>query len=72
MKNEFLEKLGAKIKNARQEHGFTQDEIAKKIGVHPTYVGKIEGGKSNPSALMLFKISRALKINLYNVFEFDR
>ena len=72
MNTKILENLGKQLKYLRKDKGLTQEQLAEKIGVHPTYVGKMEGGKSNPSTLMLFKISRALKIKLYDVFEFDK
>lgn len=50
----------------------TQEFLAEKIGIHPTYVGKIEIGKCNPSVKMLFRFSRALNTNLSKVFDFDK
>ena len=72
MNTKILENLGRELKNFRKEIGYTQEELAEKVGVHATYIGKIEGGKSNPSTVMLFKLSRALKIKLSNLFEFDK
>ena len=72
MNTKILENLGKELKYLRKKAGFTQEELAEKIGVHPTYIGKIEGGKSNPSTIMLFKISRALKTKLHKIFEFDQ
>ena len=46
--------------------------LAEKVGIHPTYVGKIESGKNNVSIKMLFKISRALGVKLSDIFEFDK
>ncbi len=72
MNTKILERLGEQLRYLRKEQNLTQEELAEKIGVHPTYVGKIEGGKSNPSTIMLFKLSRALKVKLSKVFEFDK
>ena len=72
MNTKILERLGEQLRYLRKEQNLTQEELAEKIGVHPTYIGKIEGGKSNPSPIMLFKLSRALKVKLSKVFEFDK
>ena len=68
MNIKVLEKLGLNIKKYRLAQGFTQETLAEKIGIHPTYVGKLEGGKNNPSVKMLFKITRALGITLSDLF----
>ena len=70
MNIKVLEKLGLNIKKYRLAQGFTQETLAEKIGIHPTYVGKLEGGKNNPSVKMLFKITRALGITLIDFFDF--
>ena len=72
MNTKILKNLGNELKYLRREKDLTQEELAEKIGVHPTYIGKIEGGKSNPSAMLLYKISRALNIKMYRIFEFDK
>lgn len=72
MNTKVLEKLGKTLKNIRIEKGLTQEALAEKVGIHPTYVGKLESGKNNVSVKMLFKISRALNTKLYDIFDFDK
>lgn len=72
MNTKVLEKLGENLKKYRLQADLTQEMLAEKVGIHPTYVGKLEGGKNNPSVKMLFKISRALNITLSNIFDFDK
>ncbi|MBQ2984049.1 MAG: helix-turn-helix transcriptional regulator [Candidatus Gastranaerophilales bacterium] len=72
MNTKVLEKLGKTLKNIRIEKGLTQEALAEKVGIHPTYVGKLESGKNNVSIKMLFKISRALNTKLYDIFDFDK
>lgn len=71
MNTKILENLGKNIKRYRLEKELTQEELANKIGVHQTYIGKLEIGKINPSTKKLFQISRALGIKLSNIFDFD-
>ncbi len=56
----------------REQKGYTQEELAEKVGIHPTYVGKLETGKNNTNVIKLFKISRALGVKLTDIFEFDK
>ena len=72
MNTKVLEKLGKTLKNIRIEKGLTQEALAEKVGIHPTYVGKLESGKNNVSIKMLFKISRALNTKLFDIFDFDK
>ena len=70
MNTKILENLGKNIKKFRLESKMTQEELAEIVGIHPTYVGKLEGGKNNPSTKMLFKIACALKIEIRDLFDF--
>ncbi len=71
MNTKVLENLGKNIKRYRVEQNLTQEKLAEKTGVHQTYIGKLEIGKINASTKLLYKISRALKIKLSDVFDFD-
>ena len=72
MNTKILEHLGHQLRKIRLEKAFTQEALAEKVGIHPTYVGKLESGKNNPSVKMLFKISRALGVKLADIFSFDK
>ena len=72
MNTKVLEKLGKNLKKYRLDCGMTQEILAEKVGIHPTYVGKLESGKYNPSVKLLFKVSRALGVKLSDIFDFDK
>lgn len=71
MNTKILQNLGERIKAKRIEANLTQEILAEKVGIHPTYVGKLESGKNNPSVMLMYKISRALKISLKDLFDFE-
>ena len=54
MNTKILEKLGQNLKKYRLKKSLTQEFLAEKVGIHPTYVGKLESGKNNPSIKMLY------------------
>ena len=72
MNIKISKRLGKTLKEIRLEKGLTQESLAEIINIHPTYVGKIESGKSNISIETLFLFSRALKTSLHKIFEFDK
>ena len=71
MNTKILQNLGERIKAKRIEANLTQEMLAEKVGIHPTYVGKLESGKNNSSVMLMYKISRALKISLKDLFDFE-
>lgn len=72
MNTKILQKFGERLKKLRKENNLTQEQLAEKVNVHPTYVGKLEIGKCNPSLMLIYKFSKALKVNLHTFFEFEK
>ena len=56
--------IGRRLKKIRVERGLTQKEIASKVGIDFTYIGKIERGEQLPSLKKLIKIGDALSVPL--------
>lgn len=72
MNTKILVLLGKNLKKYRIDADLTQEQLAEIVGIHPTYVGKLEGGKNNPSIKMIYKITRALNIKFCDIFDFDK
>lgn len=72
MNTKILQRLGENLRKYRLESNLTQEQLAELVGIHPTYVGKLESGKNNPSVKMLYKITRAMNINLCDIFDFEK
>lgn len=72
MNTKILEKLGQNFKKYRLKKGPAQEFLAEKVRIHPTYVGKLESSKNNPSIKMLYKITRTPEIKLPELFDFDK
>lgn len=58
------EEIGRRIKKIRVERGLTQKELASKVGIDFTYIGKMERGEQLPSLKVLMNISDALHVPL--------
>ncbi len=72
MNTKICERFGKRLKELREDKNYTQDELASIVNVHQTYIGKLETGKSNPSLLLIYKLTKALDVTLYKFFEFEK
>ena len=57
-----------KLKLARVEKDFSQEELAKIVGVSRQTIGLIESGKYNPSLSLCVSICKALSRTLNDLF----
>ena len=63
MRYEQCVAFGLRVRKFRTEHGYSQEALAKKTGIHRTYIGGIERGERNPTLLMIHRIADALEID---------
>jgi transcriptional regulator with XRE-family HTH domain len=61
--------LGRAIRRARTEQRFTQEELAHRSGLHPTYVGGIERGERNPSYANILKLANSLGVRPWELLR---
>ncbi len=66
---QFLSSFGKRLPTIRKRKGITQEKLADLTEVHRTYIGFIEQGKRNPSISNVYKIAKALKVSLKELFE---
>jgi transcriptional regulator with XRE-family HTH domain len=66
----FLKKLGARIKTIRKEKGIKQIDLGYALDLDKSNMNRIEAGNTNPSILLLQKISSELDILLIELFDF--
>ncbi len=55
-----LSKFGSNLRRERQEKKLTQEKLAEKADLDPTYISGIERGVRNPSLLSIVRIAKAL------------
>ncbi|MFS1009883.1 helix-turn-helix transcriptional regulator [Enterococcus casseliflavus] len=58
-----------RIKVLRAERNWSQETLAKKIGITRQSVAAIEKGKYSLSLELAFKIARTFQVDLYDVFQ---
>lgn len=52
--------FGLKVRIRRFEIGITQEELAEKADLHPTYLGSVERGERNIALENIIAIAKAL------------
>lgn len=60
-----------RIRELRTEHGMTQEQLARAIGVSRQSVIAIENGKYRPSLELAFKIAKTFRKSIEEVFLFE-
>lgn len=65
----ITEKVGARIKELRNQQNISQEKLALKADIDRTYLAGVELGKRNPSIRSLEKIVNALEISFHDFFE---
>lgn len=55
---------GARVKEIRCRKGINQKKLAELAGISNSYLSDIEVGRTNPSLKTLFKIAKALGVDI--------
>ena len=56
--------LGQRVKDLREDLGWSQEKLAERADLDATYISGIERGQRNPSLNALNRLAHALGINL--------
>ncbi len=68
--NKIVVKLGERIRALRKMHKLTQEQLAEKANLHPTYIGQIERGETSATIGIISRIADAFSIRLAELFDF--
>ena len=64
-----VEEIGAKIRSERKRSGFTLEQLARKVGISPITLQRIEVGKSSPSVILLSEIANTVNKSILSFLE---
>ena len=61
--------FGLAVRTRRAALGLSQEKLAERAGVHPTYVSMVERGVRNVTLDVAARIAKALKVSLPKLIE---
>lgn len=67
----LLKKFGNHIKKIRLDKGYTQESLSYDAELDISQIGRIERGKVNASLFTLQRISKALKVSMKDLLNFE-
>ena len=62
-------KFGKKIKELREKRDMSQGDVAKKIGVHPSYISQIERGVQNVSLKGMERLAKVFNVPINTLLK---
>jgi len=65
----MVETLRNRLREARAQHGWTQADLAERVGVTRKTINTVENGVFVPSTLLALKLARALQTTVEALFE---
>jgi transcriptional regulator with XRE-family HTH domain len=61
---------GKRIQELRKKKALSQEQVAERADINTNYLSRIECGKENPTLDMLIKLSNALEVEMWEIFDF--
>ena len=68
-KEAFLRALGQHIKQLREKKGVTSAEFGRRAIMERSHVARLEAGRTNPTAVTLKSVCKALDIEFEDLFK---
>ena len=70
-KGSMLKAFGKNLRKLRIAGGLTQEQLGELAKVNYKYIGEIERGEKNPTAIVIYRLSQALKVNVSEILAID-
>jgi DNA-binding XRE family transcriptional regulator len=61
-------RFGSRLRQLRDERGYSQEELAERAGLHRNYVGGVERGERNVALENIVKLVKALSVPPRDLF----
>ncbi|MBU0978292.1 MAG: helix-turn-helix transcriptional regulator [Patescibacteria group bacterium] len=63
-------KFGKRLRVLRKSAQLSQEDLGFKANIHRTYIGAVERGEQNVSLDNIYRLAKALKVELKELFIF--
>ena len=62
MKEPYTE-FGQRLRSYRHKNGLSMQDLAEAVGIHPTYIGKLEAGNQSrgPSVAVVYRLAQLME-----------
>jgi transcriptional regulator with XRE-family HTH domain len=70
-KKEMIKAISTNLKNIRFKKNLTQEQVAEIAGINAKYLGEIERGEKNPTALIISRLSEALQVPICEILSMN-
>ena len=67
---EILKQFGRNVKAERVRIGYSQEDLAEKMGVNREFISRIERGIQNMSLVKITVLSNYLETDIHNLLRF--
>lgn len=67
--SDISQNFGKKVKEIRLKRKMSQGDLAKILGLHPTYISGIERGVRNMALKNIDKLAKALKVSVKDLVD---
>lgn len=61
-------RFGTRLRQLRDERGYSQEELAERAGLHRNYVGGVERGERNVALENIVRLAKALAVKPGDLF----
>ena len=61
-------RFGSRLRQLREERGYSQELLAERAGLHRNYVGGVERGERNVALENIVKLAKALSVKPADLF----
>jgi transcriptional regulator with XRE-family HTH domain len=69
LRSSLLKTFARNLREARQRAGLTQEKLAEKADLHPTYIGLLERERRSISLLRVERLARVLRIEPWELLH---
>lgn len=69
MTDRALKQIGNKLQAARKLKGFTQEQVASKVGITRSYYAQVERGERNPTTTVIMSIVNAIGVDISDILK---
>ena len=64
MSNDICERFGKRLRQLRKERGWSQEELAHRVGIDISFLSELENGKAEPCLRKMKELSQGLGVTL--------